>query len=236
MKKLLVYIIPALLIVIVSCSKTPKERVLTMRDVFPTQKNTDSTFVFDLDTVKNFESLTSVFCKNYYNKKVRYFIRGKNNDIPFSIRSIIVCTNAACGLIKFKNVLFIDYFTDSLFYHNRIKYNFNKVNVEKMLKKQFFNNGKNPEFASSPYTSLIFLEFSGEINSSKTSLKNKIDTISKSYYNFIISFNKQNIDSLKKQYPLKLILKEGIPFIDDNGNVTNFYNPPPPPTPIEIVE
>lgn len=236
MKKLQVFIIPVLLVVILSCSKTPKERVLTMKDVFPAQKNTDSTFVFDLDTVKSFESLTSVFCSNYHSTKTRYFIKISKNDIPFSIRQINICGKAACGFIKFKNVLFIDYFTDSLFYHNRIKYSFNKVNFEKILKRQFFNNRKNPEFADTPYRNLIFLEFSGDINSSKTSLKNKIDTISKSYYNFIISFNKKNIDSLKKLYPLKVILNEGIPFIDDKGNSTNFYNPPPPPTPLEIIE
>lgn len=233
MKKLLAYIIPVLLIVIISCSKTPKERVLTMKDVFPAQKNTDSTIVvFNLDTVKSFESLILVFCKNYYNKRVKYFIRTKNNDIPFSIRSIIVCGNAVCGLIKFKNVLFIDYYTDSIFYHNRIEYNFNVISVEKMLRKQFFNNGKKPEFSDTPYTNLIYLEFLSDINNSKTSLKNKIDTISESYYKFIISFNKQNIDSLKRIYPLRIILNEAIPFVDEKGNNIN-YNPAGP---LEIVE
>lgn len=207
-----------------------------MKDIFPMQKNTDSTIVFDFDTVKSFESLTSVFCKNYYNKRLKYFIRTKNNDIPFSIRSINVCGKAACGLIKFRNLLFIDYYTDTLFYHNRAKYNFNVIDFEEMLKKQFFNNRKNYDFADSPERNLILLEFSGGLNDSKESLKNKMDTISKSYHNFILSFNKQNIDSLKKTYPLQIKLKEAQGFFyDDKGNRSNFYYPPPPP-PIEIVE
>lgn len=235
MKKLLAYLIPTLLIVVISCSKTPKERVLTMKDVYPIQKNTDSTVVFDLDTVKSFESLTSVFCKNFDNKRIRYYIRGAKNDILFQTNSYIICGKAVCGMIKFKNILFIDYFTDSLFYHNRIKHNFNSVNFEKMLRKQFFNNRSNPEFADTPYTSLIFLEFLDDINKSKINLKNKIDTISKSYYNFILSFNKRNIDSLKRVYPLQIRLKEAFPFVDDKGNVTNFYNPPSPlENPVEL--
>ncbi|MEQ3499965.1 hypothetical protein ABMY20_09435 [Tenacibaculum sp. SSH1-16] len=236
MKKPTFYILPVLFLLIISCSKTVKEQALTMKDVFPSQKNTDSTFVFDLDTVKNFESLTSVFCKNYYKKKTRYFIKTSKNDIPFSIRKIIVCGNAACGLIKFKNILYIDSSIDSLFYHNRIKYNFNTVSLEKMLEKQFFNNRENPEFADSPHKSLLFLEFSESIDSSKESLKNKMDTISTSYYNFITGFNKKNTDSLKKKYPLQIILEKAFPFIDENGNRTNFYNSPPPPAPLEIVE
>lgn len=227
MKKLITYIIPILLLLIVSCAKTPKERVLTMKDVFPTQKNTDSTVVFDLDTVKNFESLTSVFCSNYYNKGIRYFIRTSKNDIPFSIRSSIVCGKVACGLIKFRNILFIDYYTDILFYHNRIKHNFNTVHFGEMLRKQFFNNRNNSEFADNPKASLILLEFSGDLNDSKIRLKNKVDIISKSYYNFITSFKKQNIDSLKRLYPLKIRLNEAIPFVDEKGNNIE-YNPAGP--------
>ncbi len=208
-----------------------------MKDVFPTQKNTDSTFVFDLDTVKSFESLTSVFCKNYDKRKIKCYIRTSKNDIPFHVNSMILCGKAVCGMIKFKNILFVDSYTDSLFYHNEVKYNFNTESFENMLKKQFFNNREKPEFADSPYTSLIFLEFIGSINKSKGRLKNRIDTISKSYYNFITSFNKKNIDSIKKVYPLQIRLEEAIPFIDEKGDRTNFYNPPPPkPAPIEIVD
>ncbi|WP_417800577.1 hypothetical protein [Tenacibaculum sp.] len=236
MKKTTFYILPVLFLLIISCSKTVKEQALSMKDVFPRQKNTDSTFVFDLDTVKSFESLTSVFCKNYDKRKIKCYIRTLKNDIPFHVNSIILCGKAACGMIKFKNILFVDSCTDSLFYHNRIKYNFNSVSFENMLKKQFFNNRKKPEFADSSYTSLIFLEFIGSINKSKERLKNKIDTISKSYYNFITSFNKKNIDSIKKVYPLQIRLEEAIPFIDEKGNRTNFYNPPPPPIPLEIEE
>ncbi|WP_028891888.1 hypothetical protein [Tenacibaculum sp. 47A_GOM-205m] len=232
MKKTTFYILPVLFLLIISCSKTVKEQALTIKDVFPTQKNTDSTIVFDLDTVKSFNSLTAVFCKNYDNKKIKYFIKTKKNEVPFSIRSIIACGHAVCGLIKFKNVLFIDYYTDSIFFHNRIKYNFNTVDVEKMLKRQFFNKGNDPEFSDTPYTNLIYLEFLSDLNNFKPSLKNKLDTISKSYYKFIVGFNRENIDSLKKLYPLKIKLNQAIPLVDENGYDIK-YNPAGP---IEIVE
>ena len=62
MKKLITYIIPILLLLIVSCTKIPKERVLTMKDVFPTQKNTDSSFIFSIDTIEKIENNKGLYC------------------------------------------------------------------------------------------------------------------------------------------------------------------------------
>lgn len=204
-----------------------------MKDVFPTQKNTDSTVVFDLGTVKNFESLTLVFCSNYYNKGIRYFIRTSKNDIPFSIRNNVYC-NVVCNLINYKNILFVDYYGGSLFYHNGKNYNFNAISFEKTLKKQFLNNGKDSRFTDNPNKNMIFLEFLADLNDSKKELKNKLDTISVSYFNFIKSFHKQNIDSLKRVYPLQILLEPDFRSFDVEGNIINHKSPPP--APIEIVE
>uniref|UniRef100_A0AB33L1B7 Uncharacterized protein n=1 Tax=Tenacibaculum sp. Pbs-1 TaxID=3238748 RepID=A0AB33L1B7_9FLAO len=204
-----------------------------MKDVFPSQKNTDSTFVFDLDTVKSFESLTSVFYKNYDNRKIRYYIRTLKNDVPFHIKDLLHCGTNVLDMLKQKNMLFIDYNSDSLFFYNELKFSFNKNNFQKILEQQFYNNDKNPDFADSPDKSLIFLEFINDFNDSKRDLKNKIDTISVSYFNFLRKFNKKNIDSLKKLYPLQIRLNEAMEFFDEKGNRVNFI---PPPAPLEIVE
>ena len=233
MKKPTFYILPVLFLLIISCSKTVKEQALTMKDVFPSQKNTDSTFVFDLDTVKSFESLTSVFYKNYDNRKIRYYIRTLKNDVPFHIKDLLHCGTNVLDMLKQKNMLFIDYNSDSLFFYNELKFSFNKNNFQKILEQQFCNNGKNPEFADSPDKSLIFLEFINDFNDSKRDLKNKIHTISVSYFNFLRKFNKKNIDSLKKLYPLQIRLNEAMEFFDEKGNRVNFI---PPPAPLEIVE
>ncbi|WGH76237.1 hypothetical protein P8625_03465 [Tenacibaculum tangerinum] len=232
MKKTTFYRIPFLLLLIISCSKQPKERVLTIKDVFPTQHNTDSTFVFDLDTVKNFESLTSVFCENYDDRKIKYYIRTSKNDIPFYINSMILCEKAICGLIKYRNVLFIDNYSDSLFFHNDISYNFNKSDFRIMLEKQFCNYSANPEFADSPDKSLIFLGFIRDLKNSEIDLKNKLDTISISYFHFLKSLEKKNIDSLRKVYPLQIRLDEMIEIVEDSVD----YVQPPIPDPLEIIE
>lgn len=193
-----------------SCVKPLKERSLTMQDVFPKQKNTGFTFVFSLDTIKSFDKIVNVFCENYGDEKIKYFIKTDKNFVNFDINSPILCNRAICGKIRFRNVLFIEHSLDTVFIHSNKVYTLNSVEFENMLKKQFLNNGEKPEFAENAYKNLIHLNFISEKELKDCNLNRKLDTITKSYFNFIKSFKKQNIDSLKRRYPLNIRLQEVI--------------------------
>ncbi len=224
MKKLKTYTIPILLLLIVSCAKTPKERVLTMKDVFPTQKNTVSTFVFSIDTIEKIRN-------NKYCKEIEYknqFIRTELNDIPINLLYVVFCRSLIfCP--KSKNIIDIKYnFKRDTTYFNH-NYGLSGVlevtNFGKLLNKQFLNGGKNPEYADSPDKSIIYLNYDDLTKKSIEKLSNNLDTISISYFNFIKKFQKQNIDSLKNKYPLQILLLNDSEFFED---VTSPKLPPPP--------
>ncbi|WP_299120917.1 hypothetical protein [uncultured Tenacibaculum sp.] len=233
MKKLQVFIIPVLLVVILSCSKTPKERVLTKKDVFPTQKNTDSTFVFSFDTIYGFKDSPEKF--KYYEEiaSKNQFIRLNNKDLPININLVISC-NLPTFCPKYRNTIWLegDYKEDRTFFED------NQVLTVEIfddyLQKQLLNWGKNPSYSDNPSKSLIIIKYRNFEKKSKERISNVLDTISKSYFNFIKSFQKQNVDSLKKIYPLQILLEKDFRFFDKNGNI--IYPKPPPPTPLEIIE
>lgn len=194
-----------------SCVKPSKERSLTMQDVFPKQKNTDSTFVFSLDTIKSFNKIVDVFCTNFNNRKEKFFIRTQNNDVNFEIDYMMLCDKALCGMMRFRNILFIEHLSDTTFIHSNEKHTFNSRCFGKVLKKQFLNNGRNSNYAMSPQKNIVYLNFTSEKNMCDYGFERKLDTISKSYFNFLKSFKKQNIDSLRKVYPLNIRLNEFVP-------------------------
>lgn len=229
MLKRVFFLISALLL-IVSCSKMKKEQALTMQDVFPVQKNTDSTLVISLDAIKTFEKLENLVCRERNNDKDIY-VRVKSNDILLHIKSYTKCSHYGCILIKERNIIDIDYNSDSIFYMGKTK-SFTVKNYQKILTEQFFNRGKKPGLSYSPEKVVTFLKSVGSFIKDKNkplNFSNRLDSISISYYNFIKSFNAlDKIDSLKNVYPLNLSIK--------------FTIPPPPkikppmPSPLETVE
>ena len=201
-----------------------------MQDVFPSQKNTDSTLVISLDTIKTFNKLENIVCRERNNDKGIY-VRVKNNDILLHIKSYTKCSQYGCILIKEKNKINIGYNSDSISYMGKNR-GFTIRNYQKILTEQFLNKGKKPEFSSSPKKVITFLKSVGLFIKDKKkplNLSSRLDSISISYYNFIQSFNKLNkIDSLKNEYPLNLSI--------------NFPPPlppkikPPKPSSIETIE
>ncbi|WP_299157580.1 hypothetical protein [uncultured Tenacibaculum sp.] len=233
MKKLLTYIIPILLVVIISCSKTPKERVLTMKDIFPTQKNTDSTFVFSFDTIHGFKDSPEK-CK-YYEEiaSKNQFIRLNNKDLPININLVISC-HLPTFCPKDRNTIWLEgNFKDDKTFFNEKEVLKVKV-LEKYLHKEFLNFGKDPMHCENPNKNLIIIRYRNFEKKSKERISKALDTISVSYFNFINSFQKQNIDSLKKVYPLQILLEPDFRYFDKNGNI--IYQKPPLPSPIEIIE
>ncbi len=196
MKKIILIIIG---FVLVSCSKNENS---IKEKVFPLQVNSDSTRVISLDTIKNIKHLESVICKE--DKKT--FIRVNQKDMfiyfPCKIKGCFWPIN----VIRVKDKVEI---SDTIL-------NFNVENYKKLLKKQFFNKGKNPFLSNNPKRIFTVVYSKKEID-----FKGKLDTISESYISFIKDFNLKNIDSLKRSYPLHLSLMEIIP------------PPPPPPMPKE---
>jgi len=234
MKKTIFYIIPILFLLVISCAKQPKERVLTIKDVFPTQKNTDSTFVFDLDTITTFDKYHE---KCEYYKKVtskNQYIRTQNYDIPLNINFFIKC-HLPTFCPKERNTIIIEgNFKQDLTYFSDTEL-LEVHSFGKFLKKQFLNRGKNLEYADSPDRSIILLRYRDLTDKSKNRLNSVLDTISVSYFNFIRSFKNDNIDSLKSVYPLQILLEKDFRQFDENGNLIHLP-PPPQPAPIEIVE
>lgn len=235
MKKLRVFIIPILLVTIFSCSKTPKERVLTMKDVFPTQKNTDSTFIFDLDTVINFKKYLNN-CE-YYEEITRkkQYVRIHNKDIPLNINFLIKCyLPTFCPKEKNTIILEGDFKEEkTLFFHEDEKV-LSVKNFEEYLNKQLLNWGRDYGYSDNPDRSIVLLRYRDFKKKSKKRISKALDTISGSYFNFISSFQKQNIDSLKNIYPLQILLEPDFRQFDKDGNI--IHHKPPLPTPIEIVE
>ena len=85
-----------------------------------------------------------------------------------------------------------------------------------------------------PNKNLIIIRYRNFEKKSKERISKVLDTISVSYFNFIKSFQKQNIDSLKRVYPLQILLEPDFRSFDVEGNIIN--HKPPPPAPIEIIE
>ena len=216
----------------ISCSKQPKERVLTMKDVFPTQKNTDSTFVFDLDTIEKIINNKVLYCKKIEGKD--QFVRTNLNYLPINLFFVLYC-RAILFCPKGRNIIEVEgsFKQDSTFFSNRVLLEVNSFS--KLLKKQFLNRGKNPEYADSPDKSIIILKYNDLTKKSKERVSKALDTISVSYFNFINSFQKQNIDSLKRVYPLQILLEIDFALFEGKGNQIQLP-PPPQPAPIEIVE
>ena len=233
MKKTTIYIIPILFLLIISCSKQQKERVLTIKDVFPTQKNTDSTFVFALDTITSFESYLEK-CEYYKGiTSKNQYIRKQNCDIPLNINLLIDCHLPTFCPKERNSVIIEGNFKQDLTYFLSTEllevYSFGEF-----LKKQFLNRGKNPEYADSPDKSIIILRYNDLTKKSKERVSKVLDTISVSYFNFIKSFKNDNIDSLKSVYPLQILLEKDLRLFDERGYQLNLT--PPPPAPLEIVE
>lgn len=232
MKKTTFYILPVLFLLIISCSKTVKEQALTMKDVFPTQKNTDSTFVFDLDTIEKIINNKVLYCKKIEGKD--QFVRTNLNYLPINLFFALYC-RATLFCPKGRNIIEVEgnFKQDSTFFSNRLLLEVNSFS--KLLKKQFLNRGKNPEYADSPNKSLIILKYNDLTKKSKERVSKALDTISVSYFNFINSFQKQNIDSLKRVYPLQILLEIDFALFEGKGNQIQLP-PPPQPAPLEIVE
>lgn len=227
MKKLKTHIIPILLLLIVSCAKTPKERVLKMKDVFPTQKNTDSTLIISFDSIKYFSDLENIICDEENENKYFYF-RNNNYDLKLYVREYTKCSSFGCVLIKEKNTLYVNYKSDSVSTGLLYNENFTVKKYEKLLSKQFMNRGEKPSLSDLPHKVITFLTLVSSANDfeeEEIKLKSKLDTVSIAYFNFIESFKRtKKIDSLKKFYPLNLSIYIPIP-------------PPPsspPPIPIDI--
>lgn len=236
MKKTTFYIFSVLFLLIISCSKTVREQALNMKDVFPTQKNTDSTFVFDLDTIISF--------KNYIEKCEYYeeithkkqYVRTQNNDIPLNINFFIKC-HLPTFCIKEKNIIVLegDFKEEkTLFFHEDEKV-LSVKNFEEYLNKQLLNWGKDYGYSDSPDRSIILFRYRDLTKKSKERVYKALNTMSVSYFNFINSFQKKNIDSLKRVYPLQILLEKDFRLFDKKGNLIEFP-PPPPPAPLEIVE
>ncbi|WP_198553833.1 hypothetical protein [Tenacibaculum sp. Bg11-29] len=198
-----------------------------MKDVFPTQKNTDSTFVFSIDTIEKIRN-------NKYCKEIEYknqFIRTNLNDLPINLFFVVFCRSLTfCP--KSKNIIDIKYnFKRDTTYFNH-NYDLSRVlevtNFSELLNKQFLNRGKKLEYADSPDKCIIYLDYHDLTKKSTEKLSNSLDTISISYFNFIKKFQKQNIDSLKNEYPLQILL------LTDYKPFENFIFPklPPPPAPL----
>lgn len=203
-------------VVIVSCVKPPKEKQLTMLDVFPKQKNTDSTLVIILDKVKNLEQLEEITCKKENLDKKVYF-RSKN-DMLLYVKSITKCREYGCILYKERNLIGIQYASNGFIIRNS-KDEFTIKNYEKRLTEQFLNEGRNPILAYSSKKVVTFFEILDD-KTKPLNLKSRLDSVSFAYFNFIKNFKKfDKIDSLKQVYPLNLLI----------------YTPPPPPPPINKV-
>ena len=204
-----------------------------MKDVFPTQKNTDSTFVFSFDTISGFKDSPEK-CK-YYEEiaSKNQFIRLNNKDLPININLVISC-HLPTFCPKYRNTIWLesDFKNDKTFFEDN-----QVLTVEILddyLQKQLLNWGKDPSYSDNPSKSLIIIKYRDFEEKSKERMSKALDTISVSYFNFINSFQKQNIDSLKRVYPLHILLEPDFRSFDKKGNI--IYSKPPPPTPIEIIE
>ena len=108
-------------------------------------------------------------------------------------------------------------------------------NFEEYLNRQLLNWGKDYGYSDSPDRSIILFRYRDLTKKSKERVYKALNTISVSYFNFITGFQKKNIDSLKRVYPLQILLEKDFRLFDKKGNLIEFP-PPPPPAPLEIVE
>jgi hypothetical protein len=230
MLKLKIYILPILFLLILSCSKTPKERELTLKDVFPTQINTDSTIVLSLDSISSFSELEAIVCSEE-NLDKEVFIKTSEYDINIHVRTFVKSSNIiVCHSPKRNNTMYIEYKTDSFFTGGREKEKFTIKNFERKLTKQFFYRKKNYELLDEPTKLTTYIEISDthDYTNKPLKLSDKLDTITSSYLNFIKNFNRDNkLDSLKRIYPLFLSVYIPVP--------PPPQIPPPPTTSIELV-
>ncbi len=207
-----------------------------MKDVFPTEINTDSTFVFDLDTITIFDKYHEKY--EYYKKVTskKQYVRTQNYNIPLNINFFIKC-HLPTFCPKEKNTIILegDFKENETFFFHEEEKKLNVKNFEKYLKKQLLNWGKDYGYSDSPDRSIILLRYRNLTEKSKKRLDNVLDTISVSYFNFIRSFEKRNIDSLKRVYPLQILLEKDFRLFDESGNLIKLP-PPPKPAPLEIVE
>lgn len=220
MKKTTFYRVPFLLLLIISCSKQPKERVLTLKDVFPTQQNTDSTIVLDLDKLRE----GNYMCEEIENRN--QFVKVNEQYYPVILSLSIYCRGVLfCP--KGRNTIEVEVREDS---NNFSGIELLEVNgFSKLLRKQFLNRGKNPDYADNPYKSIVLLRYDDLTKKSQERVSKALDTISISYFNFIRSFEKLNIDSLKRIYPLQILLEKDLRRFDEIDNL-------PIPTPLKIIE
>ena len=105
--------------------------------------------------------------------------------------------------------------------------------LDAYLQKQLLNWGKHPRYSDNPKRNLIIVRYRNFEKKSKERISKALDTISVSYFNFIKNFQKKNIDSLKKTYPLQILLEPDFRQFDEKGNI--LHHKPPPPAPIEII-
>ncbi|WP_237275761.1 hypothetical protein [Tenacibaculum ovolyticum] len=202
-----------------------------MKEVFPTQKNTDSSFIFSIDTIEKIENNKGLYCNEVEGKN--QFIRIKLNDLPINLFFVLYC-RAITFCPKDRNTIWLegDFKEDKTFFEDSQVL---KVKVlENYLHNQFLNLGKDPMRCDNPNKNLIIIRYRNFEKKSKERISKALDTISVSYFNFIKSFQKQNIDSLKIIYPLQILLEPDFRSFDVEGNIIN--HKPPPPAPIEIVE
>jgi hypothetical protein len=202
-----------------------------MKDVFPTQKNTDSSFIFSIDTIEKIENNKGLYCNEVEDKN--QFIRTKLNDLPINLFFVLYC-RAITFCPKDRNTIWLegDFNEDKTFIDENMVL---KVEIlEDYLQKQLLNWGKDPRYSDNPNKNLIIIRYRNFEKKSKERISKVLDTISVSYFNFIKSFHKQNIDSLKRVYPLQILLEPDFRSFDVEGNIIN--HKPLPPAPIEIVE
>lgn len=216
------------------CAKPLKERGLVIQDVFPKQKNTDSTFVFSLDTIKDLNHLESVIC-NEVRKCKQTFVRTSGLDVNLNFSSFFNCLGMICCTFRRNRIVTITNNYDSLYVgYKQNEGIFTVKNYQKLLSKQFLNRGKDYKYSSSPegvVTHISIVDNYQDYNNiflNKQRLINRLDTVSKAYYNFLVDFKRYDkIDSLKKVYPLNLSVPIPLPPSPPVNEV------PPPPSKIE---
>lgn len=205
-----------------------------MKDVFPIQKNTDSTFVFSFDTIKEFKVYPEKcdYYKGIVNK--RHFLRTKNNDIPLNLNFLINC-DLPRFCPKEKNTLWLTSdFNGEITYLNEENIIASVDTLNGYLHKQLLNFGKDPRYSKTPKKCVIIVNYHKVNEKSKERLSRALDTVSLAYFRFIKSFENNNIDSLKRVYPLQIFLEKDLRRFDQNGNL--IISIPPPPSTFEDLE
>lgn len=227
MQRQIIHIILLFVFGIHSCSKPKNEKVVTLKEVFPNQVNSDSILVISLDSIKSFGQLENVVCKNK-NRNKNLYLRNSKVDVLFNINRLTKCSKGI-SLIKMRNVITVNYTSDTIF-HNLHSESFTVKNYQKILIKQLLNRDKELGLSYTPEKVVTFLSLGNNItgkDEKPLKIIKKLDTITRAYTNFLNTFKlPEKLDSLKNEYPLNLSVDYQLTF---KGKT------PPPPKPIPLI-